>query len=112
MSDKNNSNISRILQVLEDSKDYIVNGQDIPNEFCRILFPPAKRECELLYYGKESNESIISNVMTVPLQQDAILPKNANIDKDEWVNKLINIWSEFASIKIFTKNEARRKIKK
>lgn len=90
MSDKNNSNISRILQVLEDSKDYIVNGQDIPNEFCRILFPPAKRECELLYYGKESNESIISNVMTVPLQQDAILPKNANIDKDEWVNKLIS----------------------
>lgn len=77
------------LQVLEEAKKYVEKGEDIPNEFCRILFPPEKREYELMYYGKESKESIISNTMPMPLQEDAILPKNAKIKENEWVNKLI-----------------------
>lgn len=31
------------IQVLEIAREYIENGQEIPNDFCRILFPPEKR---------------------------------------------------------------------
>lgn len=86
----NNGDLSIILQVLEESKKYVENGQDIPNEFCRILFPPEKREYELMYYGKDSSEAIISNTMPVPFQEDGIFPTSAKIKKDEWVNKLIS----------------------
>lgn len=81
--------LDNLLEVLEEAKNYVEKGQDIPNEFCRILFPPEKREYELMYYGKESSESIISNTMPVPLQEDAIFPANAKIRKGQWVNKLI-----------------------
>ena len=54
-----NDDLSILLQVLEESRKYVENGQDIPDEFCRILFQPEKREYELMYYGKESSESII-----------------------------------------------------
>ncbi len=86
----NNGEISKLLQVLEESKNYVENGQEIPNEFCRILFPPEKREYELMYYGKESSESIISNTMPVPLQEDGIFPIGVKVKKDEWINKLIS----------------------
>lgn len=89
MNEKNKEELAKILQVLEESKNYVENGQDIPNDFCRILFPPEKREYELTYYGKESSESIISNTMPVPLQEDGIFPSNAKIKENEWVNKLI-----------------------
>ncbi len=85
-----NGETSKLLQVLEESRNYIENGQEIPNEFCRILFPPEKREYELMYYGKESSESIISNTMPVPLQEDGIFPTGVKVKKDEWINKLIS----------------------
>lgn len=90
MNENNNENIAIQLQVLEEARKYIENGKDIPNDFCRILFPPEKREYELMYYGKESEESIISNVMPVPLQEDRIFPVNAKVEEGEWVNKLIS----------------------
>jgi len=86
----NNGDLSILLQVLEESKKYVENGKDIPNEFCRILFPPEKREYELMYYGKERSETIISNTMPVPLQEDAIFPTSTKTKKDEWINKLIS----------------------
>lgn len=88
MVDKNKE-ISKILHVLEESKNYILNGKEIPNDYCRILFPPEKREYELMYYGKESSESIISNIIPVPLQEDRTFPTNTKVKENEWINKLI-----------------------
>lgn len=42
------------LQALEVAREYIENNQEIPNELSRVLFPPEKREYELTYWGKES----------------------------------------------------------
>lgn len=89
MNEKTNENLSRLLQVLEEAKTYVENGKDIPNDFCRILFPPEKREYELMYYGKESSEFILSNIIPVPLQEDRIFPVNSKINDEEWVNKLV-----------------------
>lgn len=43
-------------------------GEDLPTEWARELFPPEKREYELIYYGKEREEDIIAETMAVPLQ--------------------------------------------
>lgn len=51
------------LEVLELAREYIENGQEIPADFSRILFPPEKREYELLYWGKESKQEILSNII-------------------------------------------------
>lgn len=79
----------RILQALEEVKSLVESGKEIPNDYAKILFPPERREYELIYYGKESEESIISNTMAVPLQQDRVFPKNIELNESEWVNKLI-----------------------
>ena len=77
------------LQALEMARDYIENNQEIPNELSRILFPPEKREYELIYWGKESKEQILTETIPVPLQEDKIFPPNAELNSNEWVNKLI-----------------------
>jgi len=61
------------------------NGEDISSEWARILFPPEKREYELVYYGKEREEDIIANTLAVPLQPVRTFNK-AGVD---WHNKLI-----------------------
>ena len=43
-------------------------GQDLPPEWERILFPPDKREYELVYAGKEREEDILANTLAVPLR--------------------------------------------
>jgi hypothetical protein len=53
----------------------------------RILFPPEKREYELVYYGKEREEDILADTMVVPLQPVRTFGKNGN--GDEWQNMLI-----------------------
>ncbi len=60
-------------------------GEDLPNEWARELFPPEKREYELVYYGKEREEDIIASTMAVPLQAERTFGKNGV----EWHNKLI-----------------------
>lgn len=77
------------LRALEMIREYIENDKEIPNDFSRILFPPEKREYELMYWGKESKEQILSNITPVPLQEDRIFPSNTNINPDQWINKLI-----------------------
>lgn len=37
-------------------------------EWAREFFPPERREYELIYHGKESEEKILSDAMAVPLQ--------------------------------------------
>jgi site-specific DNA-methyltransferase (adenine-specific)/adenine-specific DNA-methyltransferase len=43
-------------------------GENLSPEWARILFPPEKREYELVYHGKEREEDILANTLAVPLQ--------------------------------------------
>jgi len=60
-------------------------GEDISPEWARILFPPEKREYELVYHGKEREEDIIADTLAVPLQPVRTFGKNG----DDWHNMLI-----------------------
>lgn len=85
---KNNEKATK-LRALEIAREYVENDQEIPSDFSRILFPPEKREYELVYWGKESKEEILSNIIPVPLQVDRIFPSNDSYSNDKWINKLV-----------------------
>jgi len=65
--------------------DALRRGEDLPREWARELFPPEKREYELVYYDKEREEDIIANTMALPLQPVSTFGKNG----DGWHNMLI-----------------------
>jgi site-specific DNA-methyltransferase (adenine-specific)/adenine-specific DNA-methyltransferase len=75
MNDEQRQEIIRRLQ----------QGEQLSPEWARILFPPEKREYELVYHGKEREEDIIANTLAVPLQKVRTFGKNG----DGWHNKLI-----------------------
>ena len=60
-------------------------GEELPAEWARELFPPEKREYELVYHGKEREADILADTMAVPLQPAHTFGGNAV----EWHNKLI-----------------------
>jgi DNA modification methylase len=60
-------------------------GEELPSEWARVLFPPEKREYELVYHGKEREEDILAETMALPLQPASTFGKNGN----GWHNKLI-----------------------
>ncbi len=66
--------------------DALRRGEDLPAEWARELFPPEKREYELVYHGKEREEDILAETMAVPLQPVSTFGKNGD---DGWHNKLI-----------------------
>ena len=68
----------RVIQALQ-------RGEDLPSDWARELFPPEKREYELVYHGKEREEDIIAGTMAVPLQAERTFGKNGV----EWHNMLI-----------------------
>jgi len=68
----------RIIEILS-------SGEYLPSEWSRILFPPEKREYELIYHGKDREEDVIANTLAVPLQPVRTFNKNGV----EWHNKLI-----------------------
>jgi len=68
----------RIIQVLE-------SGEELPVDYKHVLFPPEKKEYELVYAGKEREEDILADTMAVPLQPVKTFGKNGN----GWTNKLI-----------------------
>jgi site-specific DNA-methyltransferase (adenine-specific)/adenine-specific DNA-methyltransferase len=61
-------------------------GEDLPADWARFLFPPEKREYELVYHGKEREEDILANTLAVPLQPVRTFGKNGG---DGWKNMLI-----------------------
>jgi site-specific DNA-methyltransferase (adenine-specific)/adenine-specific DNA-methyltransferase len=67
--------------------DALKRGEELPREWARELFPPEKREYELVYYGKEREEDIIADTMAVPLQPVSTFGKNG--DANAWRNMLI-----------------------
>ena len=56
--------------------DALRRGDELPREWARELFPPEKREYELVYHGKEREEDIVANTMAVPLQPVSTFSKN------------------------------------
>lgn len=65
--------------------EILASGEDVSPEWSQILFPPEKREYELIYHGKDREEDILANTLSVPLQPVRTFNKNG----DEWNNKLI-----------------------
>jgi DNA modification methylase len=61
------------------------HGEELSPEWARIVFPPEKREYELVYHGKEREEDVIANTLAVPLQKVRMFGKNG----DGWHNMLI-----------------------
>jgi DNA modification methylase len=62
-------------------------GAEISTEWARVLFPPEKREYELVYHGKEREEDVLANTLAVPLQ--LIRNFGDSVDKNTWQNMLI-----------------------
>ena len=60
-------------------------GEDLPAEWARELFPPEKREYELVYHGKKREEDILADTLAVPLQPVRTFGNNG----DDWHNMLI-----------------------
>jgi site-specific DNA-methyltransferase (adenine-specific)/adenine-specific DNA-methyltransferase len=60
-------------------------GEELSPEWARILFPPEKREYELVYHGKQREEDILADTLAVPLQPARTFGKNG----DGWHNLLI-----------------------
>jgi len=64
-------------------------GEELSPEWARILFPPEKREYELVYHGKEREEDIIANTLAVPLQPVRTFGTNGSKANGDWHNMLI-----------------------
>lgn len=60
-------------------------GEDLSPEWARILFPPEKREYELVYHGKDREEDIIADTLAVPFQAVRTFGRNGS----DWHNMLV-----------------------
>ncbi len=77
-------NAERLSSDLEERVTEIFDLWISP-EWARILFPPEKREYELVYHGKKREEDLIANTLAVPLQKVRTFGKKG----DDWHNMLI-----------------------
>jgi hypothetical protein len=68
----------RIIEILESE-------EELPLDYKHILFPPERKEYELVYAGKDREEDILADTMAVPLQPIKTFGKNGN----GRINKLI-----------------------
>jgi len=68
----------RIIEIMESE-------EELPLDYKHILFPPERKEYELVYAGKDREEDILADTMAVPLQPIKTFGKNGN----GWTNKLI-----------------------
>ncbi|MFS0957592.1 DNA methyltransferase [Enterococcus casseliflavus] len=76
----------QLLELLARAQKNVENGEEISTEFARIFFPSERREYELTYYGKESQQAIITNTFAAPIQLDRSFGQAA---EDGWLNKII-----------------------
>lgn len=60
-------------------------GEELPVEWARELFPPEKREYELVYFDKAREEDVLADTMAVPLQPVRTFGKNG----EDWENMLV-----------------------
>lgn len=71
-------------QQIKQINELLEKGQVLPEEYKNLLFE-TKKEYELVYNGKEREEDIIAETMSVPLQPIKTFGK----DVLDWENKLI-----------------------
>ena len=81
-----NNRQKELLELLAQAQEEVMNGKEVSTEFARVLFPPARKEYELTYYGKEGEQSIISQSFAVPLQENRRFGESTESD---WLNKII-----------------------
>lgn len=74
-----------LLEILSEAVSDVEKGDEISTEFSRILFPPKRKEYELTYFGKESEQSIISQTFAAPIQLDRTF---GDENRDNWIGKL------------------------
>lgn len=73
--------------IRDEIVDLLTRGEDVPLEYQRFLFPPERREYELVYGGKEREADILADTMAVPLQP--VRTFGANPDATDWNNLLV-----------------------
>ena len=78
---------------LRDTLARLDRGEPLDPSLRDILFPPEKREYELVYEGKKRREDVLADTLAVPLQPvRTFAPDNtpaAFFEGDEWHNRLI-----------------------
>ncbi len=75
----------KIYELLKRGLKLVESGDELPAEWARELFPPERREYELVYHGKETEEQILADTMAVPFQEVSTFGQNGV----DWHNKLI-----------------------
>ncbi|OTG52731.1 site-specific DNA-methyltransferase [Streptococcus agalactiae] len=81
-----NNRQKELLELLAQAQEEVLNGNEVSTEFARVLFPPARKEYELTYYGKESEQAVISQTFAVPLQENR---RFGEATENDWLNKII-----------------------
>jgi len=66
--------------------EYLEKGESIPAEYEEDIFPTKKKEYELKYAGKEREQEILNEVMSVPFQA---IKHFGEAKKGDWANMLI-----------------------
>lgn len=74
--------------VNEDVIRRLSNGEDLPAEYLHVLFPPERREYELVYQGKKRAEDIVAGTLGVPLQPIRHFGQGVHSPRT-WRNRLI-----------------------
>ncbi len=75
----------KIYELLKRGLRFVENSEELPGEWAREFYPPERREYELGFYGKKSEEQILADTMAVPFQPVSTFGKNGV----DWHNKLI-----------------------
>ncbi|MCK1252210.1 site-specific DNA-methyltransferase [Streptococcus uberis] len=81
-----NTRQKELLELLAQAQEEVMKGNEVSTEFARVLFPPVRKEYELTYYGKESEQAVISQTFAVPLQENRRFGDDTDSD---WLNKII-----------------------
>lgn len=75
------STIDEVMQRLS-------RGEDLPRDLKHVLFPPDKREYELVYAGKKREADIVANTLGMPLQPIRNF-SDTELKEGEWRNRLV-----------------------
>lgn len=76
---------ARLYELLKRGVRAVESGEELPLEWAKDLFPPERREYELVYHGKDPEEKILADTMAVPLQPVSMFGSASG----EWSNHLI-----------------------
>ena len=75
----------KIYELLKRGLKLTEAGEELPAEWAREFFPPERREYELVYNGKQTEEQILADTMAVPFQEVSTFGTNGV----GWHNQLI-----------------------